>query len=86
MRGEGGGEKGEREIRTFWDDIREEALREGLQQGLQQGLLLSAQEMVLEALEERVGRVEEDIMEKVRTINNRDFKENTQANDSHKFA
>jgi len=49
---EGGGEKGEREIRTFWDDIREEALREGLQQGLQQGLLLSAQEMVLEALEE----------------------------------
>jgi len=40
---ERGGEKVEREIKTFWDDIREEALREGLRQGL----ILDAQEMVL---------------------------------------
>jgi len=67
----------EREIRTFWDDIREEALREGLQRGLEQslrqGLILDAQEMVLEALEERFGKVEKELSEQIKSIEDRAF-------------
>ena len=82
---ERGGERVEREIRSFWDDIREEALREGLQQGLRQGLqqgleqglrqglILEAQEMVLEALEERFGKVEKELSERIKKIEDRDF-------------
>ncbi|MEM1668806.1 MAG: hypothetical protein QXM53_09130 [Thermofilaceae archaeon] len=44
-----------------------------MQQGLQQGLLLEAQEMVLEALEERFGKVEKDLSERIKKIEDRDF-------------
>jgi len=67
----------ERVIRTLWDDIREEALREGLQQGLEQGLrqglLIEAQEMVLEALEERFCKVERELSVRIKKIEDRAF-------------
>ncbi|MEM0326715.1 MAG: Rpn family recombination-promoting nuclease/putative transposase [Desulfurococcaceae archaeon] len=62
---ERGGERAVSELKSVWDIIREEAL--------QQGLLLDAQEMVLEALEERFGKVEEELSERIKKIEDRDF-------------
>ncbi|MEM4958752.1 MAG: hypothetical protein QXX12_02630 [Nanopusillaceae archaeon] len=66
---ERGGERAVSELKSVWDIIREEAL----QQGLRRGFLLEAQEMVLEALEERFGKVEEELSERIKRIEDRDF-------------
>jgi len=41
--------------------------------GLAAGLILDAQEMVLEALEERFGKVEKDLSERIKRIEDRNF-------------
>ena len=46
--------------------------REGFEEGIQQGLLLEAQEMLLDALEERFGVVPRSIAKKIKEIDSRD--------------
>jgi len=48
------------------------AERIGMRKGLEQGMLEDAREMVLEAVEERLGSVPEDVREKVMGIGDRD--------------
>ncbi|GAB6163754.1 hypothetical protein JCM12298_29140 [Desulfothermus naphthae] len=50
----------------------QQGLQEGLQQGLQQGLLLDAQEMLLNALEERFEIVPRAIVRKIKEIEDRE--------------
>jgi len=50
----------------------EQGLQQGLQQGIQQGLILDAQEMVLSAIEAKLGYVPEEIEKKVKTIFDRE--------------
>ena len=52
--------------------IAEQWIQEGFHQGMQQGLLLEAQEMVLEALEERFGIVSKSIAQKIKQIDSRE--------------
>ncbi|HEX30649.1 TPA: hypothetical protein ENG04_11270 [Candidatus Poribacteria bacterium] len=47
------------------------AERIGMRKGLEQGMLEEAREMVLEAVEERLGSVPEDVREKVMGIGDR---------------
>ncbi|GAB6163031.1 hypothetical protein JCM12298_21910 [Desulfothermus naphthae] len=50
----------------------EKGLQQGIQQGIQQGLLLDAQEMLLEALEERFGIIPRSIAKKIKEIDSRE--------------
>jgi len=50
----------------------EEGVQQGIQQGIQQGLLLNAQEMLLEALEERFGIIPRSIAKKIKEIDSRE--------------
>jgi predicted transposase YdaD len=52
--------------------IAEQWIQEGIQQGIQQGLLLDAQEMVLEVLEERFGVISKSIAHKIKQIDSRE--------------
>jgi len=44
----------------------------GIQQGIQQGLVMDAQEMVISAIEARLGYVPEEVREKVKEIFDRE--------------
>ena len=48
-----------------------QGLQQGIQQGLQQGLLLEAQEMLLDALEERFGIVSCSLAKKIKEIDSK---------------
>jgi len=52
--------------------IAERWIQKGIQQGIQQGLLLDAQEMLLELLEERFGIVPRSIAKKIKEIDSRE--------------
>ena len=49
-----------------------QGLEQGIKQGIQQGLLLEAQEMLLELLEERFGIVPRSIAKKIKEIDSRE--------------
>lgn len=48
-------------------------LRRGLKKGFEQGLILEAQEMVIEALEERFGKVDNEMKDRIKSIQDRTF-------------
>ena len=50
----------------------QQGLQQGIQQGLEKGLLLDAQEMLLEALEERFGIIPRSIAKKIKEIDSRE--------------
>ncbi len=52
--------------------IAERWIQKGIQQGIQKGLLLEAQEMLLELLEERFGIVPRYIAKKIKEIDSRE--------------
>ncbi len=45
---------------------------EGIEKGIEKGLILDAQELVIEALEERFGFVSEALKEKIKSMQSRD--------------
>ena len=55
-----------------YEIIKKEGFEEGIQQGIQQGLLLEAQEMLLDALEERFGIISRSIAKKIKEIDSRE--------------
>ena len=55
-----------------YEIIKKEGFEEGIQQGIQQGLLLEAQEMLLDALEERFGIIPRSIAKKIKKIDSRE--------------
>jgi hypothetical protein len=55
-----------------YEIIKKEGYSEGIQQGIQQGLLLDAQEMLLDALEERFEIVPNSIAKKIKQIDSRE--------------
>jgi len=55
-----------------YEIIKKEGFEEGIQQGIQQGLLLDAQEMLLDALEERFGIIPLSIAKKIKGIDSRE--------------
>ncbi len=56
-----------------YEIITKEAFKEGIQQGIEQGLLINAQEMVIEALEEKFGAVPESIIKEIKSIDTREI-------------
>ena len=58
-----------------YEIIKREGFEEGIQQGIQQGLLLEAQEMLLDALEERFGIIPRSIAKKIKGIDSREVVE-----------
>ena len=55
-----------------YEIIKREGYEEGIQVGIQQGLLLEAQEMLVEALEERFGIIPKSIAKKIKQIDSRE--------------
>jgi predicted transposase YdaD len=62
----------EREIRTIWDRIADEAHQQGLQQGLQEGLqqgtlqtLSTVKKILLDALRDKFGEVPVELRRKI---------------------
>ena len=48
-------------------------IKKGIEIGIQQGLVMEAQEMVIELLEERFGRVKKSVIEKIKGIQSREL-------------
>ena len=55
-----------------YDIIKQDGIKEGIQQGIQQGILTNAQDMVIEALQERFVVVGEDIIDKIKALGDRE--------------
>ncbi|RMD54785.1 MAG: hypothetical protein D6828_04600, partial [Nitrospirae bacterium] len=49
----------------------EKGIEKGLKEGIEKGLILEAQELVIEALEERFGKVPDEVKERIKSINDR---------------
>ncbi len=50
----------------------QQGIKKGIQQGLQKGMLLEAQEMLLELLEERFGGIDANLRERIKSIESRE--------------
>ena len=48
-------------------------MKKGIEIGIQQGLIMEAQEMVMELLEEKFGRVKKSVIEKIKGIQSREL-------------
>jgi hypothetical protein len=60
------GEEGVKmELKNFWDRVGEKFYKQGIQQGKYQGLIEEARELVLEAIEVKLGYVPEEVRERV---------------------
>lgn len=67
-----GGEEVMREIKVYSERKYEQGIQQGIQQGIMRGLVMDAQELVIEALEERFGEVKEEIKLKIKAIEDRE--------------
>ncbi|MCS7278626.1 MAG: Rpn family recombination-promoting nuclease/putative transposase [Thermodesulfobacteriaceae bacterium] len=71
-----GGERMEFELKTYserkYEQGLQEGLQKGLQQGIQEGLLREAQEMVLEVVEVKLGRVPEVLKREIEAEQDRE--------------
>ncbi len=56
-----------------YEIIKKEGFEEGMKLGIQRGLLIDAQEMVIDALEEKFGVVPRSIAKKVKSIDEREI-------------
>jgi predicted transposase/invertase (TIGR01784 family) len=63
-----GGEK----VKTIVEKWIDKWIQQGIQQGIEQGLILEAQDMVLSAIEARLGYVPEEVAKKVKEIFDRE--------------
>ncbi|BAU23705.1 hypothetical protein THC_1337 [Caldimicrobium thiodismutans] len=60
------GEEGVKmELKSFWDRVGEKFYKQGIEQGKYQGLIEEARELVLEAIEVKLGYVPEEVRERV---------------------
>ncbi len=57
------------ELKSFWDRVGEkfykQGIEQGIEQGIYQGLIQEARELVLEAIEVKLGYVPEEVRERV---------------------
>ncbi|NPA38928.1 MAG: hypothetical protein GXO57_00540 [Thermodesulfobacteria bacterium] len=59
-------------MRSLVDKWIEQGYQKGIEQGIQQGLILEAQDMVLSAIEVKLGYIPEDVEEKIKNIFDRE--------------
>jgi len=65
-------EEGGEKVRSLVDKWIEQGYQKGIEQGIQQGLILEAQDMVLSAIEVKLGYIPEDVEEKIKNIFDRE--------------
>jgi len=65
-------EEGGEKVRSLVDKWIEQGYQKGIEQGIQQGLILEAQDMVLSAIEVKLGYIPEDVEKKIKNIFDRE--------------